>query len=266
MTAFSSLEVLRYAPRGAARRTPLLFVHGAYVGAWCWDEHFLPYFVEHGYAVHALSLRGHGASAGRESLDLAGIDDYVADMLSVARTVKPPPILVGHSMGAIVAQRALRRSRTPAAVLMNPVPITGLAWSAMLLAQRDPEMFHDVNLMQHVHPRGAPFRSLRRALFSDKVADGHVVRHLERMQAESERALFDLSWPQSVFFETADIPLLALGAGDDALFPPWMITSSASAYGATAEIIPGMAHAMMLEPDWRTAADRILEWLEAQGF
>jgi hypothetical protein len=29
--------------------TPLLFVHGAAHGAWCWDEHFLDFFAEKGY-------------------------------------------------------------------------------------------------------------------------------------------------------------------------------------------------------------------------
>ena len=266
MVAPSCFEVLRYAPRGAPRSTPLLFVHGAYVGAWCWDEHFLSYFVEHGYEVHAPSLRGHGATPGREFLHLASVDDYVTDMLAVARSLHTPPILVGHSMGAILVQRALRRSRTPAAVLMTPVPASGLAMPAVLLAQRDPELVRDVALMQHARLPHDRFRGLRRAVFSNKLSDALVLRHLRRMQPESERALFDLSWPQHLFFETSEIPVLVLGAGEDALFAPWMIEASAVVYGVTPEIFPGMAHAMMLEPDWQNAADRILEWLEEEGF
>src|SRR5512141_2985715 len=47
---------------------PLLFVHGAWHAAWCWDEHFLDFFAGQGFAVHALSLQGHGASEGGERL------------------------------------------------------------------------------------------------------------------------------------------------------------------------------------------------------
>ncbi len=50
------LEVITYKPLSSPRPTPLLFVHGA----WCWAEHFLPYFSAKGYECHALSLWGHG--------------------------------------------------------------------------------------------------------------------------------------------------------------------------------------------------------------
>ncbi len=38
------LEVLRREPASASESAPLLFVHGAFHGAWCWDVHFLPWF------------------------------------------------------------------------------------------------------------------------------------------------------------------------------------------------------------------------------
>ena len=42
------LEVITREPETDARPTPVLFVHGMFHGAWCWDEHFLPYFAQHG--------------------------------------------------------------------------------------------------------------------------------------------------------------------------------------------------------------------------
>ena len=47
---------------GADHPVPLLFVHGAWHAAWCWDEHFLGYFADRGYRAVALSFRGHGDS------------------------------------------------------------------------------------------------------------------------------------------------------------------------------------------------------------
>ena len=47
----ATLEVLSRLPADASRQTPLLFVHGAFTGAWCWEEHFLPFFADAGYAV-----------------------------------------------------------------------------------------------------------------------------------------------------------------------------------------------------------------------
>jgi len=57
-----NLETIKEEPVSDARSTPILFVHGMWHAAWCWAEHFLPYFAQHGYVSHALSLRGHGGS------------------------------------------------------------------------------------------------------------------------------------------------------------------------------------------------------------
>lgn len=61
------LEVISHLPVGRAHPTPLLFVHGAYSGAWVWDQHFLPYFAKQGYQrMHcrcAATVRVKGAMA-----------------------------------------------------------------------------------------------------------------------------------------------------------------------------------------------------------
>ena len=37
---------------------PLVFVHGSYHAAWCWAEHWLPFFSTSGYDCYAVSLIG----------------------------------------------------------------------------------------------------------------------------------------------------------------------------------------------------------------
>ncbi|MEK6592546.1 MAG: alpha/beta hydrolase [Pseudomonadota bacterium] len=259
-------EIISRVPQGRARPTPLLFVHGAFVGAWCWDEYFLAYFAERGYAAHAVSLRGHGGSPGQETLAVTGVDDYVADMLFAAEQFKRPPVLIGHSMGGIVVQRGLKRSNAPAAVLMASVPPQGLMGSAFLLAAQNPQLFREINLIQHARPRHATPEGMRKALFSETMAEDEVLKHCMRMQPESQRALFDLSWPQYFWIgDTRNEPVLVLGAGNDAFFPPFMTEATARLHGTEAVIFSGMAHAMMLEPAWRSVADRIALWLGGQG-
>jgi hypothetical protein len=50
-----TLEVIE---KGSPSARPLLFVHGGWHGAWCWDN-FLNYFADAGYRAVALSLRRH---------------------------------------------------------------------------------------------------------------------------------------------------------------------------------------------------------------
>ena len=51
------LEVFEKRPSHESDMTPVLFVHGAWHGAWCWDEHFLDFFADKGYLSLAVSLR-----------------------------------------------------------------------------------------------------------------------------------------------------------------------------------------------------------------
>src|SRR5204863_8607068 len=121
-----NLEVRSRLPERANAGSPLLFVHGGYCDAWCWEPYFLPWFADLGYAAHALSLRGHGSSGGRESLFVAGLDDYAVDVELVAARFAVAPVLIGHSMGAAVIERLLATRPLRAAALIAPVPPAGL--------------------------------------------------------------------------------------------------------------------------------------------
>ena len=92
-------EILRSLPKDEAGLPPVLFVHGAYSGAWIW-EHFLGLFADRGYPAYAVSLRGHGASEG--DLASASFADYVDDVETAAGAIGAEPVLVGHSMGGLV--------------------------------------------------------------------------------------------------------------------------------------------------------------------
>jgi pimeloyl-ACP methyl ester carboxylesterase len=266
ITDVGGLELISHVPAKLSHPTPLLFVHGAFVAAWCWDDHFLPYFAQRGYAAHALSLRGHGGSAGWDTLATTSVDDYETDVKRIAQQIGAPLAVIGHSMGGMVVQRCLHKLKATAAVLMASVPPEGLLGSSMLMAARDPALFGEINLIQHAHPSFATLQGVRRAVFSDHIADEEIGKHLARMQPESQRAVFDLSWPQQFFIGRAkDVPVLVLGGEKDAFFPPGAIESTARVYGVKAEIFPGMAHAMMLEPEWQSVADRIIDWLDGVG-
>jgi len=258
-----TLEVISRVPQALVGRSPLLFVHGAYAAAWCWDEYFLPWFSARGYPAHAISLRGHGASASRRLLDFAGLDDYVSDTVAAAAKLGERPILVGHSMGAIVVQRAARRCQAAALVLLAPVPPHGLGSSLWSLARRDPALFLALNTMQLGGGVTNGMRSVRDYLFSETLSESDAMRYLARLQRESQRALFDLAWPQYVWIASAiGIPALVLGAEDDAFFNRAMIEETAWMHRVAPTIFPDMAHVMMLEPGWRDVAERIVTWLD----
>ena len=77
------LEVIDKGSCSESHPAPLLFVHGAWHAAWCWDENFLGFFADKGYRAVALSLRNHGNS-DKNNLRTSSVADLVSDVASVA--------------------------------------------------------------------------------------------------------------------------------------------------------------------------------------
>jgi pimeloyl-ACP methyl ester carboxylesterase len=260
------LEIATQRPKADARPTPILFVHGAWHGAWCW-ENFLPYFAELGYESHALSLRGHGKSEGRERIRVRiRAAEYVADLAQVAGQLSKPPILVGHSMGGYVIQKYLETHSAPAAILLAPVPVSGVLKFFLRLAVRHPWQVIKAHLTWNAYAAIETPSLARDAFFSADLPDEALNRHFARLQQESYRAgldmaLFDLPRPRKV----SPLPMLVLGAANDAVFTRDEIETTARAYGAPVEFFPNMAHDMMLEAGWRKVAERIVHWLREKG-
>ncbi len=261
---FGDLEVLCRAPTGTPRPTPLLFVHGAFTAAWCWEEHFLPHFASLGYASYAVSLSGHGGSRHRAFLDSYSLADYVADVADVADRLPAPPVLIGHSMGGMVVQKCLERQRVPAAVLMASVPPQGLLGSAFGLAFSRPNMMGDLN---RIMSGGQPdLDTLREALFHEPVELARLRQYYHLCQPESQRAIWGMSlFDLPALAHVALPPMLVLGAEHDMLIPPDQVRMTARRYDTEAHIVPRLGHGMMLEAGWRIAADPLAAWLAAHG-
>ncbi len=88
------LEIISEKPVGVSRQVPVRFVHGMWSDAWCWAEHFMPYFAQHGYESFALSLRGHGDSERVENIRRVTLKDYLHDLEDVTGRFERPPVLV----------------------------------------------------------------------------------------------------------------------------------------------------------------------------
>jgi pimeloyl-ACP methyl ester carboxylesterase len=257
------LEILSRHPAGSRHPTPLLFIHGMMHGAWCWDVHFLDYFARHGFAAHAVNLRGHGDSEGRNGLRWTRIADYVEDVARAARRLPRPPILIGHSMGGFVIQKYLEERDAPGAVLLSSPPPAGLLKTFLRIARRRPLAFAKANLTLSLRPVIATPELAREAFFSADLPEEQVRAYWERMQDESYMALLDMVALDGPDPTKVKAPLLVLGVGRDAMLEPAEIEATARAYHTRCEIIPGVAHNSMLEARWEAVAEQILAWLRA---
>jgi pimeloyl-ACP methyl ester carboxylesterase len=258
------LEVIGKGRCTNAHPVPLLFVHGGYHAAWCWDEHFLDFFAGRGFRALALSLRGHGQSTLSQSLSSCSIADYIDDVRSVVGALDAEPVIIGHSMGGFVVQKYLEAHRVPAAVLVASIPSRGTLGTVMRMLRRHPWSFVRTNAFGGSADFFKTPARAREFFFCASTPESVVVSCAARLSSESTRAGRDqvLSLPK---MHRVSGPLLVLGASDDLTVSNSEVNATARRYHTTAEFFPRMGHDMMLEPGWSTVAERICSWLGGQG-
>jgi alpha-beta hydrolase superfamily lysophospholipase len=147
-------------------RGAVLIVHGLgeHSGRY---QRLAQWFNQRGYAVRGYDQRGHGQTPGRRGALRHG-DDLLEDLASVyndySSALPHAPLLLGHSMGGLVAARAVLDGRvTPPAMLLS---------SPALRSWESPRMIRLARVLSRV----APNLPLRNGLAFDKLShDAQVV-------------------------------------------------------------------------------------------
>jgi pimeloyl-ACP methyl ester carboxylesterase len=107
-------------PRGVSgpARPSIILIHGAANSALVW-RFWQQQLDSLGWSSHAIDLRGHGSVAVAD-LARVSMHDYAADVCGFAAQLRRPPIVLGWSMGGLVAMMVAARSEACACVCLAP--------------------------------------------------------------------------------------------------------------------------------------------------
>lgn len=240
-------------PDDGSERPPLLFVHGMGHGAWCFAEHWLPDAARRGFPAYAVSLRGHGGSGGHRRLGRTLLRDYVHDVLQTAVSLPRPPVLIGHSMGAVVVQMVLDRYPAPAGVLVAPAPLhAGLRSVAAMLRTRPT---HALRVLA-----GGSMPMTADTLF-EGLDPATAASYAGRTGRESPLVQYDVALlPRTLGPVRA--PVLVVGTPDDRYVPLSELRLTARRFGVEPLLFPGMGHDLMLDAGQDRVLAAILDWVD----
>ena len=245
----------------------IVMLHGASEGGWCFDP-FRAVFEGLGWTCHTPDLIGHGEDAKDAATRLAGVGmaDYRNQMLAFLKTLGGTPVLLGHSMGALLAQQLAALGLARSLILVSPAPRAGI------LPATDGERHLGGDLMA----LGAFWTSTINPDF-----DLARVYTLNRVPPEQQRAVFDRFGPESgrayfeMFFWMFDqtgatavdtdavrCPVLCLSGSDDRLVSLATARATAAPFRA-AEFweLTGHGHMLPVEPGADVIARRIAQWI-----
>ena len=245
-------------------KPPVIMVHGAFCAGWTFDNFRLP-FEGAGHVVHCPDLKGHGEGAGANAVLGLSMTDYARDIAELCRQCQEPPILIGHSMGGLVAQLAARRASIRALVLLAPSPPWGVSGSSV----------EEASTAVGLHLLGpfwmqavTPDRSLMRNFSLDRLTPEDRDTILNRLRRESGRALWEtLNWWLDPFMTTSlgvgpiKAPSLVMVGARDVVHPPMTARMTAERIGAQYLEFPAMSHWLPGEKGWEKVAAQALDWL-----
>ena len=202
------------------------------------------------------------AAPERKQLDSFGSADDVADVAAASAGLDPPPVVVGHSMGGVVAQRFVQRHPASGLVLLASASFAGLSGAVMNMALGHPALLLALTRVQSRGVEPSDYAPIRKGLFSENFPVDRATRYAALFQRESMRANLELLAPQWLeMMRRPRLPTLALAGADDC-FVPWTdLTFSSLFWNAETHMLPGVPHAMMLDTSWRVPAQVTADWL-----
>ena len=245
---------------GSRRRwkNPVLFVPGAFTGAWLWQDTFMPYMAARGFDTWAMTFSSHGQSGW--FLHSLGLRDYIEDLRSAINRLPAKPVLVAHSLGAWVAYHFARQDAPKALVLISPVPADGLLSLLLSFLVRDPLSalkLAGIALYPPVRWLGDP----PVGIYSADVDRTRAARCTRQLRAESWRALAEACVPWPLTNPSLSVPTLVIGCTGDTIVPAEQVRRTALQLGADLQIHEGFSHALTVEQNWERVAQDMLAWI-----
>jgi len=237
-------------PRGAA----VLCLHGLFAGSWVY-ERVLPLIAERGHPAAALSFRGHPPAPPIPAIGHASIAAYCHDAAEAARALDRP-IVIGHSLGGLVALLLAARNLVRAAVLVSSAPPRGITVIGPSLLLRMPRYLPALLFSRAFLPRPGDLD----ALVLNRVPPAE--RHRARFVADSGRAARQAALGTSdADLSVTRTPVLVVSGDEDRFVPLGVARRIAQRYDAPLHVAHGHGHFLFGEPGWETHVAAILDWI-----
>jgi len=254
----------------------ILMIHGFGAAGDSWKP-VAASFAAAGYAVETPTIQASLRTVGPPPAGLAGktLADYVAEMSDLAKTIArrdgAKPIVFGHSMGGLIAQKLAEAGLASGIVLFAPASPADARGVPKLAP-----MFTFLNIAMTARPETKAVKiwktGFKWGVLNQTPADRHDAIFATTVH-DSGRALSDLAYadrdPNKTVHVDASkltLPILILAGTRDRTTPVEDLRLVAKKYpGATFREYPDNAHWLVDEPGSAEILAEVKTWLDAEG-
>lgn len=250
------LQALHWPTTDLEAPQTILAIHGIWVGAHVWNQ-FGAYLASNGYETYAIWLRQHQPGSDYERLEGVGLGDYAADVAAVVRQLGAP-VLLGHSMGGLLAQIAATVTEPAGLALLSSAPPFGIP--------AIPRLSLLITGIRNFCGRpfdSAPMHPFADWAFLERLSPDQRAALTAHRIPEPRRLARQLAfWPPVIRASQIRCPVF-VGAGDeDPVIVPWVTRRIAARYRVIPNFYHGRGHMLNLEPGWQSVGDDLMRWVE----
>ena len=106
-------------------KSPLILIHGLWSASWCWNA-WGTHFCNLGWECWAINFPGRTGENDIEVLERLTFRDCLAGLEKVIAAAPFPPVLMGHDLGGLIAQKAAEEEKISALILVSTLPPRGM--------------------------------------------------------------------------------------------------------------------------------------------
>jgi len=249
----------------------LLMVHGMWGSAEIWTG-YKAFFEQLGYQVITPTLRWHEAkylNAPPKELGTTSLLDYASDLEQLIGTLKEKPILIGHSMGALLVQILASRGLAQSAILLTPAPPAGV-FAFRISSTRTFLSVPTVPFFWR-NPMKPTFNEAKYGIFNMLMPEQQVEEYgkyvFESGQIAFETAFsqFDRKKASTVDEKLIDCPMLVVAAAHDRIVPVSVAKQVYKKYkkhtDVTFKVFKRFGHAIQQQKGWEEIPAYVDEWM-----
>jgi non-heme chloroperoxidase len=247
----------------------IVMIHGMWVGGWFWND-FKQFFKSRGYECITPTLRYHDVEPNappHPDLGRTSLLDFAEDLETEIRNLEQPPILLGVSMGGLLAQILASRGLARILVLISSAAPSGIMALKLSVIRSFLSGFKTWGFWRK--PMRQTFNeaaySMMHLLSIDEQKNIYGKFGYESGRAASEIGfwIFDTKRATKVDESKVNCPVLVIACAEDRIVPPSISRKVAKKYEAvsTYKEFPDHAHWIAGVPGWQKIADYIAQWL-----
>jgi pimeloyl-ACP methyl ester carboxylesterase len=192
----------------------------------------------------------------------------VVDLASKIKALAEKPILIGHSMGALITQLLLQRGLASAAIAIDSAPPTGVFTTTFSFLKAN--WGHITPFVNQDSPVMMTFERFQYAFVNGMPPEEQKAAFERYVVPESRRIPRESLFGAKIDFKKPHAPLLLIAGGNDHIIPAVLNQTNYKKYKAGSSVtefkqFPGRNHFILGQQGWAEVADYCLDWIAKHG-